>query len=147
MTLPEHLLHPEKKALVVKDCVTLIDHEVAKKSGISGLAIKGGYAVAKKLDGGQMVPKAVNDLLPDFSHALEPFHATFRASGVGTFETWTHGKEGDLAEALLAVTDGKARHAKNKVLKGIYERLRPSAKRNLEASIGALAAVMDKHTK
>ena len=146
MTLPESLLTPEKKPLVVKDCVSLIDSEVSKKSGFSGLAIKGGYAVVKKLDGGQMVPKAVNDLLPDFTEALEPYHAQHRQAGGPSFEAWSRGHEPELAEALLAVTDGKAKHAKHKTLKSIYEKLRPTAKRNLEASIGALAAVLDRHS-
>ncbi len=147
MTLPESLLDPQRRPDVVRDCVALVDSEVERKSGISGFAIKQGYKVVKKLDHGHMVPKAVNDLLPDFAAALEPMHARFRADGRGTFASFMLGKEPEAADSLLAVTDGKAQHAKNAVLKGIYNQLRPTAKRNLEASVGALAGVIDRYAK
>ena len=145
MTLPERLLADGVRPAVVADCEKLIDDEVQKKKGVSGLAIKGGYKVVKRLDGGTFVAKAVNDLLPEFAVALEPFHAQHRAAGHGTFLAFATGREGELSDALLGVTDGKAEHAKNKVLKNIYYKLRPSAKRNLEASLPALARVIDVH--
>ncbi len=147
-TLPEHLLDEGKRALVVKDCVAVIDAEVAKKRGVSGLAIRGAYKVVKKLDGGRMIPKATNDLLPDFAKALEPFHKEYREGGrQGSFCGFASGREGEFADALLGVTDGKAEHAKNAVMRKIYFKLRPRAKRDLEGSIPAVTEVMDKHTR
>lgn len=147
-TLPEYLLDDARRELVVKDCVGLIDGEVQKKKGVSGFAIRGAYKVVKRLDGGRMIPKATNDLLPDFAKALEPFHKAFRDGGrQGSFRSFAAGREGEFAEALLAVTDGKAEHAKNAVMRKLYFKLRPRAKRDLEGSIPGVTEVMDKHAR
>ena len=64
-TLPDHLLDEVKRALVVTDCVAIIDSEVQKKKGVTGFAIKSAYKIVKKMEGGKMIPNAVNDLLPE----------------------------------------------------------------------------------
>jgi hypothetical protein len=145
MTLPEVLLSEDRRQAVVADCVKLIDAEVAKRKGVSGFAIKSGYKMAAKLDGGMMVPKAVNDLLPEFAEAFEPFHAEFREGSAQRFADWASGREDDLANALLGITDEKARHAKNAVLKKVYSKLRPMAQRNLAESIPAVNLLIDRH--
>ena len=38
-------LFGDKRAQAIEDCVTLIDGEVKDKGGLSGMAIKAGYAV------------------------------------------------------------------------------------------------------
>jgi hypothetical protein len=145
MTLAEQLLTNEQRPRVVADCVRLIESEVASKSGFSGLAIKGGFKVARRLDKGNLVPRAVNDLLPEFIEAMEPFYAEFVADGSGDFAAFCRGREDAMANALLAVTDGKARHARNQVLKGVYSKLRPSAVRNITAALPGLAKIVAKH--
>ena len=40
---------PGYRPRVVDACVRLIDEEVAAKSGLSGMAVKGAYAVVKKI--------------------------------------------------------------------------------------------------
>ncbi len=145
MTLPEVLLDDERRSSVVTDCVTLLDSEVAKKSGVSGFAIKGGYKVVRRLDGGRMVPKAINDLLPEFCEAWEPFHAEYREGADTSFAGYAAGKETTLGNALLAITDAKAVHARNKVLKKVYTKLRPTALRNIEISLPAVATLVDKY--
>ena len=145
MTLPDVLLSDERRQAVVADCVTLIDSEVARRTGVTGLAIKGVYKMVKRLDGGRMVPKAVNDLLPEFAEAFEPFHADFRSSSSPSFAAFTAGREGELAEALLAITDEKAKHAKNKVMKKGYNKLRPTGKGQLEDAMPGVVKVVDQH--
>ncbi len=146
MTLPEVLLDPDRKNNVVDDCVKLVDSEVAKKSGFVGGAIKLGYKTVRGLDGGKMVPKLVSDLLPEFAAAFEPFHAEFRAATApATFVAFASSRAPTLAEALLAITDGKAKHAKNAVLKKVYETLRPSAKRHIEEAMPGTCGVIDKY--
>jgi hypothetical protein len=146
MSLPEVLLNPDHRQAVVADCVALVDEEVRKKKGVVGLMIGGGYKVVRSLDGGKMVPKLVFDLLPEFAAAFEPFHADFRSRETPkTFVEFASPKAADLAEALLAITDGKAKHAKNAVLKKVYENLRPTAKRNIEEAMPGICRVVDKH--
>jgi hypothetical protein len=145
MTLPDVLLSDDRRESVVADCVVLVDSEVKKRGGVSGFAIKGGYKVVKRLDGGKMVPKMVNDLLPEFASAFEPFHHEFRAGSATSFSAHTDGRHAELAESLLAITDGKAVHAKNSVLKKVYAKLRPSAKKNLQDSMPAITLLVDQH--
>ena len=145
MTLPDVLLSEEKRAAVVQDCTQLIHREVQRRKGVSGFAIKSGFKVVSKLDGGQMVPKAVNDLLPDFATAIEPFHADFRAGKSESFHAFATGREVEFADALLGITDEKAQHAKNNVLKKLYAKLRPTAQRQLADSIPAVAGLIDRH--
>ena len=145
MTLPELLLSDERRADIVRDCVQLVDSEVARRRGVSGFALRNGYKMVKKLQGGRMIPTAVNDLLPDFATAMEPFHAEYRATGGGSFAQFMRGKEGGLSDALLRITDEKAHHAENRVLKGVYEKLRPTAKKNLDESMPEVTKLIDRH--
>jgi hypothetical protein len=145
MTLVEQLLTETNRPLVVSDCVALVEREVAQKSGFSGLAIKGGFKVVKRLNGGRMLPKAVNDLLPEFIEAMEPFYAEFLGAGSDDFAAFCRGRETEMANALIAVTDGKAAHAKNRVLKGVYNKLRPTAVRNIEGALPGLSQVVAKY--
>jgi len=147
MTLKEQLLAENVRPLVVADCITLVDSEVASKGGITGFAIKSGFKVVKRLDGGRLLPKAVNDLLPEFAEAVEPEYERFKDSGSNDFVEFCRGREGVLADALLAVTDEKAVHAKNTALKGVYNKLRPMAKRNIESAIPGLAAIVQRHSQ
>ena len=145
MTLPEILLSDERRSEVVQDCVRLIDSEVSRRKGVSGFAIRNGYKMVKKLNGGQMIPAAVNDLLPEFAEAIEPFHSEYRGSTSESFARYISGREGQLSDALLRITDEKAHHAENRVLKGIYDKLRPTAKRNLDDSMPEVTKLIDRH--
>ena len=72
-SLSETLIQDSKKTAVVDDCCTLIDAEVADKGGISGLAIKAGYAAVKNIKPG-FIKHAVAALLPEFARALDPLY-------------------------------------------------------------------------
>jgi hypothetical protein len=50
-----------------------------------------------------------------------------------------------VADALLSITDAKAGHSKSGMVKGTYEKLRSSAKKNVEAAVPRLATVIEKH--
>lgn len=140
-TLTESLTDPSKKTAVVDDCCKLIDEEVADKSGISGLAIKAGYAAVKGIKPG-FVRHVVEDLLPEFAKALEPIHgeAAGKASSAHLISNGARA-----ADALLGITDAKAKHAKSGVVKGTYEKLRPTAKKHVEQAIPRLARLIEKH--
>ena len=44
MGLSNDLLNPNKKAMVVADCCTMIDEQATRKQGLSGLAVKTAYS-------------------------------------------------------------------------------------------------------
>ena len=142
--LPDVLTSDDKRAQVVQDCLTLIDAEVADKGGISGMAIKAGYKAVKGIKPG-FVQKVVHDLLPEFAGAMDPIYqeALERDKPVRAYFVDNQSR---LADALLAVTDGRAQRTNSGVVKATYERLRGSAKKNVEQAIPRLAALIEKHT-
>lgn len=142
-SLIEALTEQSKKKNVVKDCCDLIDAEVKDKGGISGLAIKAGYKAVKGIKPG-FVEKAVEDLLPDFAKALEPIYADAKAKN-GPISDFFTSNTGRVADALLSITDAKAARAKSGVAKSAYDKLRDSAKKNVEQAVPRLGQLVEKY--
>ena len=55
-------------------------------------------------------------------------------------------KVGNHITGMLAVTDAQAGRAQRAVIKSTYEKLRPSAKKQVEAAVPRLGALLDRHT-
>jgi hypothetical protein len=142
-SLTETLMQESKKKDVIRDCCELIDSEVKDKSGISGLAIKAGYSAVKGIRPG-FVEKAVEDLLPEFAQALDPIYADAKSQN-RSISDYFNSNAGRVADALLAITDGKAARAKSAVAKSAYEKLRGSAKKNVEQAVPRLGRLIEKH--
>ena len=143
MSLAEVLNAPEKKGAVIEDCLALIDAEVSDKGGLSGLAIKAGYGAVKGIKPG-FVQHAVEDLLPEFAKALDPIYADAKSQNKPVADFFANNAS-RVADALLAITDAKAQRAKSGVAKGAYEKLRSSAKKNVEAAAPRLGKLLEKH--
>lgn len=141
--LADVLASPEKNTAVVEDCCSLVDLEVADKSGISGLAIKAGFAAVKGVKPG-FVKNTVRDLLPEFARAVEPIYAEAKAKNepVGAYFTKNASRAADL---LLALTDGKAERSPHAIVKATYGRLRGSAKKNVEQAMPRVGKLIEKH--
>ena len=132
-----------KKAVVVDDCCTLIDEEVASRGGISGLALKAGYGAVKGIKPG-FVKSVVGDLLPEFAAALEPLFQEALQSNRGV-AAHLDSNASRVADALLGITDEKAARSKNALVKSTYEKLRSGAKKNVEQAVPRLAKLVEKH--
>ncbi len=142
-SLSDVLTGPEKKAAVIEDCLALIDAEVGDKGGLSGLAIKAGYGAVKGIKPG-FVRQAVTDLLPEFATALQPIYDEATTASKAVPDHFAANSE-RVADALLAITDARAARSKHKIVKGTYDKLRSSAKKNVEAAIPRLAKMIEKH--
>jgi hypothetical protein len=142
-TLPEILTNDAKKGLVVDDCCALIDAEVKDKGGISGLAIKAGYGAIKGVKPG-FVKHVVTDLLPEFARVLDPIYQDATKAGKPVTD-YMSSRSSDVAEALLAITDEKAKHSKNSLVRGTYDKLRGTAKKNVEAAVPRLGKMIESH--
>jgi hypothetical protein len=142
-TLTEVLTSETSKGRVIEDCCALIDAEVKDKGGISGLAIKAGYGAIKGVKPG-FVRTVVSDLLPDFARALDPLYQEAKTAGKPVADYFV-AHSSQVAEALLAITDEKARKAKNALVKGTYEKLRGTAKKNVEAATPRLGKMIETH--
>tara|TARA_B100001750_G_C14897683_1_gene298279 strand:+ start:24 stop:461 length:438 start_codon:yes stop_codon:yes gene_type:complete len=142
-TLVEALNDPAKKPAIIEDCLELIDLEVKDKSGLSGMAVKAGYGAVKGIKPG-FVRNVVEGLMPEFAEALAPIHneATAKGQPVGNYLV---AQSSRAADALLEVTDRKAQTSTNGLVKKTYSKLRGTAKKNVEAAIPRLAALIEKH--
>ena len=143
MSLSQVLNDETKKPVVVDDCCTLIDAEVSEKGGISGLAIKAGYKVIKGVKPG-FVKQVVIDLLPEFTAALDPIYDEAKTKEKPVADFFASNSE-RVADALLAITDAKAAKSKSGVVKATYDKLRGTAKKNVEAAVPRLGKMIEKH--
>jgi hypothetical protein len=133
---------PQRKA-VVRDACEVLDREVADKSGLTGVAIKGAYSIVKGIKPG-FVEEVVDGLLDDFLIALDPLfqEATQRKEKPGQYLA----SNGDrVADALLAITDARAERSSRAVIRKTYEKLRPTAKKHVSSSAPRLGQLLDRH--
>jgi hypothetical protein len=140
--LGEALNNEAKKSEVVDACCEIIDQEVSDKGGLSGLAIKAGYSAVKGIKPG-FIRKAVSDLLPDFAAALDPIYQESVTQGK-TADAHFVSNSGRVADALLAITDAKAGRSQSGVVKGTYDKLRGTAKKNVEAAVPRLGKLIER---
>jgi hypothetical protein len=142
-TLTEILLAPGNRPKVVVDCNRLIDEEVDSKGGLSGLAVKGAYALVKAVKPG-FVSEAVDGMIDDFVKRLEPFYAAAQAKNEPIGPAM-NARAGEVAEALLAISDERAQRSKNGSLKKAYEKLRPTGKKHVEAAVPRIGRLIAKY--
>jgi hypothetical protein len=142
MGLADAIKDQDKKKAVVDDCCTLVDEEVAAKGGLSGLAVKAGYAAVKGIKPG-FVRHVVSDLLPEFATKLDPIWDEGVAAGKGA--QFFLDNRARVADALLSVTDAKAKNAKSNMVRSTYEKLRGSAKKNVEEAVPRLSKIVEKY--
>lgn len=132
MSLAQKLTQdPEKRKKVVKEATRVLEAEVDDKSGMSGLAVKGVFKVIKNLQPG-FIPKAIDDLLDEFVARIEPFYDQWVADPGGNDLRAHFIKNGsDVSDALLGVTDDRAKNSKHKQLVKAYGKLRPKGKQHV----------------
>jgi hypothetical protein len=141
-SLHDKLKDPVARRTLVRDAAQVLDAEVADKGGISGLAIKAGYKLVQGVKPG-FIDEAIDALLDDFVAALLPLAEEARAAGkpVGKH---LEASASRVADALLGITDRRAQNARA-ALKGAYDRLRPTAKKQVEAAAPRLGGLLERH--
>lgn len=142
-TLNEILLVPGNRPKVIGDCVQLINEEVDSKGGLTGLAVKGAFALVKAVKPG-FVNEAVDHMLDDFVGRLEPFWADAQAKNepVGAL---MNARAPQVADSLLAISDDRARKSTNQNLKKAYEKLRPTGKKHVEQAVPRIGRLIQKY--
>ena len=144
MNLNDVLSDEAKRASIIDDVCRLVDDEVGKQKGISGVAVKAGYKLVQGVKPG-FVRRVVENLLPEFAAALEPLRERALAQGQSVSAYFdTHSTE--VAEALLAVTDGRAQSSEHGSVKGAYGRLRGTARKNVESAVPGLGRIIESYT-
>ena len=146
-TLKSRLLDDSsKRPAILDDCVRLIDDEVRAKSGLSGVAIKGGYKIVGAIKPG-IFREAMDSLLDAFVERLEPFWKEHRAAGGDEkdFPEFVKKRSDPVADALLSITDARAARANNKTIKKAYEKLRPKGKEHVREAVPGVGRTLSRH--
>lgn len=146
MSYLEEKLKEADRDTVIDDTVTLIDAEVASKSGLSGKLLGAGYKAVKSLKGGRMIQKAVNMLLDDFTGALAPLHDDYRAQdSTKDFGNFLTQHKQRATDALLQITDDRAAKAEQKLIRSTYKKLRGQAEKHVHAALPGVGRLIEKH--
>jgi hypothetical protein len=143
-TLHEILLAPDTEPSVVADCMTLIEQEVAGKSGFSAAGVKLAYKTAKTFAKGYL-QSTVESLLPDLVTELEPYWADFAASGGSGFGDYLAKHDDEVSESLLSVTDARAKISERPVIIRAYGTVRGGAAKHIKAALPNVGALVEKY--
>lgn len=143
-TLAEIAADPTRRSALIQDIAQLIDAQVAGVKGISGMAIRTGYKVVASLKGGRMIPSAIQFLLNDFCAALDPFVAKASVGSSPDLVAAWRGQEREVSQALLAITDAKAKNA-SPLLQGPYKKLRGFGEAQVAAAVPDIARVLQRY--
>jgi len=142
-SLREQLAGGDKRGKVVDDACGVLDQEVGDKGGLSGIAIKGAYKIVQGVKPG-FIREAVDGLLDDFLDALDPLYqeAAQKKRPAGAY---VRDNASRVADSLLSITDTRAQKAKSQVVRGAYDKLRPMAKKQVEAAAPRLGDLLGRH--
>ena len=141
-SLSEVLSDAARRRKVVDDGVSVIEAEVADKGGLSGMAIKGAFAMVQKVKPG-FVGGTLNHLLDDFAKKIDPFWATCQAEKADPKGFFVKNAS-SVADALLSITDARARNAAGP-LRNTYDKLRPQAQKHVVEAMPRLAGLLQRH--
>jgi len=133
----------QKRPLILQDCVTLINQQVKSKRGMTGIAVKAGFKVIKSFKPG-IIPKALDDMLDEFSAKIDPFWESCQSQGADPVQFFKANSSG-LANALLSITDERADNSPNPVLVKSYKKLRKQAVGHITDALPDLARLVQKH--
>lgn len=142
LSLTEVLSSPDRRRAVIQDATVMLDEEVASKSGLTGLGIKAAYGVVKALKPG-IIPEVFEGLMPQWATNLDPLLAR-RAPGTSASAHFGQHTD-EVVQALLKVTDDRAKKASNKTMVSAYQKLRPSAEKQVAAAVPRLGRLVEKH--
>jgi hypothetical protein len=142
MGLSEELMNSVHKDLIVQDCCTMIDAQLASKSGMSGIALKAAFAALKGIQPGY-IPTVIESLLPVCLTAIDPIWS----EGVQEGEPvkYLTANSSRTANALLGVTDARVKNTKRQIVRGTYEKLRNSAEKHVQEAVPDLAKLLGKY--
>jgi hypothetical protein len=143
-TLQEILLAPDARPKVLADCQTLIEQEIADKSGASGTAIKLAYKTATAFAPGYF-RSTLEKMLPLVAGKLEPYWADFSTSGGSEFGDYLSKRGPEVSESLLSMTDDIAGTSKRPAIVRAYRAVRGSAAKNVEAALPRVGELVMKY--
>ena len=142
--LTDVIADQSRRRAVCDDGVRAIEEEVRSKRGLTGVAVKAGFKAVRGVKPG-FIPMALDHLLDDFAAQIDPFYDAWKESGSGTLKQYFTANDNRIANALLTITDGRARSAKSRVVAKAYGKLRPQAVAHTANAMPRVADLVSKH--
>jgi hypothetical protein len=139
-SLVEQLGKEPRRAVVIQDCVDLIDAQVKQK----GFVIKSAYVAIKAIKK-KFVPEVIDSLLDEWLAKIQPHYDRWATTKSTPLVDFMVARSDDLAEDLLTVTDARAERTTHTTAKKWYGKMRDSAKRNVVEAIPDLARMLEKN--
>jgi len=90
----------------------------------------------------------IESLLPDTADALQPYWAAFTAEfpdGGGEFGDYLAGREDEVAEALLTITDERRKFSERPTIVKAYNTVRGRAVKHVKSALPPLGALIQKY--
>jgi len=146
--LKNKILDPKIRPMAIKDCVALVDNEVAAKKGVKGMVIKIGYKTFKTIRP-SIVVTAVDVLMDDFAEKLDQQYDKYLAiypDKDQPFDRWVASRDVEIANELLTVTDDLIARSNRTTIKKVYARLRKTAQKNVAYAAPAIGRLVLKYT-
>ena len=143
-TLQEIMLAPQAQPRVIDDALALVDQQISDKSGISGTAVKLAYKSVVSFSAGH-IRYMIEQLMPAMLEKLQPYWADFQVSGGGVFGDYLSKRAEEVAEALLSITDARAKGSGRPVIVKAYKSVRGGASKNVQAALPDLGALVQKY--
>ena len=141
--LSELMSGPQRTA-VVSDCGELVEGVVAKQSGITGMALKGAVAAAKKVDAA-IITKALDRVLPDVLDALDPHWQDFASNPEQDFGSFLAPRSAEVSDSIMLVADKHAEQINSPALSKPYNSLRGKASKFLTPAVPDFGRVLQQH--
>ncbi len=138
-SLIEILTSPERRPVAVQALSDVVEAEVRGTSGLSGMALRAGFAAATKLRP-DLVPRAIDRLLPEFAAQLDPY---WQQRGAQPFGAHLQEHREAVSEDLLSVADHRLADPQHAALAKIYGAMRPKARGQVADSLPRLGAAIE----
>lgn len=138
------LLSTDRRSGVVADLAQLAEEAVDKQSGISGMAIKGGLAAAKKVRP-TIVPQGIDRLLPDILGDLDGRWKQYQDDAASDFGAFLEPNSEEVAESLLNTADDRLNEMNNQTITKIYNSVRGRGGKLLAPHIPEIGRIVEKH--
>ena len=118
------LLDTTRRSEFVRDICGIVDAEVSDKKGLSGLT-KAAFKTVKAVKP-NMLESVLDVLFEEFVEALTLIYDAYERDPENDLFVYFTGRSGQVADALLSITDRRAQKSK---LKGLVKRTKSSVHR------------------
>ena len=143
--LSTRLLSPSNRPALIADAHQVLNTEVAKKSGLGGLALKGAYKSVSAISPG-FIEGVLGVLLDEWIRAYDDEYTAWQGADSGlSFGGWLVDRQEQVSERMLEVTDRRAEGTSHRSAAKLYWKLRPGAKNHVMTALPAVADVIDRH--